>query len=237
MAKGKVGSWNPVSFGLLMSNCLFCATSTFLLLLVGLRVLRDSPVALLGCTLYLLNFVVPNLRLAGMVDSSEACLLMAITWALFSGRWWLLPLIGIPGGLAKQSFLPFSTLFATTWWFASKRSTRTYKQLFWVAALGATTTASVVLAYRVVAGSFVSLQAMAAQSGSWEHYALNVLKGFLDQEFWYAFVWLLPLGVWRFEPVSQALGDGVDPNSTSRSGSWWLFRKRWSSLPAHLSLS
>ena len=38
---------------------------------------------------------------------------------------------------------------------------------------------------------------MAAQSGSWEHYALNVLKGFLDQEFWYAFVWLLPLGVWR----------------------------------------
>ena len=130
MAKGKVGSWNPVSFGLLMSNCLFCATSTFLLLLVGLRVLRDLPVALLGCTLYLLNFVVPNLRLAGMVDSSEACLLMAITWALFSGRWWLLPLIGIPGGLAKQSFLPFSTLFATTWWFASKRSTRTYKSSF-----------------------------------------------------------------------------------------------------------
>ncbi len=197
LGKGTVGSWNPVAFGLLISNSLFCATSTFLLLLVGLRVLGDLPVALLGCTLYLLNFVVPNLWLAGMVDSSEACLMMAITWALFSGRWWLLPLIGIPGGLAKQTFLPFSTLFATTWWFASKRQSRTRGQLFWIAALGATSTASVVLVYRVVAGSFVSPQAMAEQWGSWGNSWLNILKGFLDQEFWYAFIWLLPLGVWR----------------------------------------
>ena len=197
MAKGRVGSWNPVAFGLLISNCLFCATSTFLLLLVGLRVLRDLPVALLGCTLYLLNFVVPNLWLAGMVDSSEACLMMAITWALFSGRWWLLPLIGIPGGLAKQTFLPFSTLFAATWWLTTKRSQRTSRQLFWVAALGVTCTASLVLAYRVVAGSVATPWAMAAQWGNWGNYTLNVLKEFLDQEFWYAFVWLLPLGVWR----------------------------------------
>ncbi len=188
LAKGRVGSWNPVSLGLLISNSLFCATSTFLLLLVGFRVLRNLPIALLGCTLYLLNFVVPNLWLAGMVDSSEACLMMTITWALFSGRWWLLPVIGIPGGLAKQTFLPFSTLFAATWWFASNKSARTYRQLFWVAALGATTTASVILAYRVVAGSFVSPRAMAAQWGSWENSWLNIVKGLLEQEFWYAFV-------------------------------------------------
>ena len=30
LAKGRVGSWNPVFFGLLMSNCLFCATAAFL---------------------------------------------------------------------------------------------------------------------------------------------------------------------------------------------------------------
>jgi hypothetical protein len=46
LAKGRVGSWNPVFFGLLMSNCLFCATATFFLLLVSLRVLHDLPIAL-----------------------------------------------------------------------------------------------------------------------------------------------------------------------------------------------
>ncbi len=154
------------------------------------------PLALLGCTLYLLNFVIPNLWLAGTVDSSEACLMMAITWALFSGRWWLLPLIGVSGGLAKQTFLPFSTLFAATWWFAAKRSTRTYGQLLWVAALGAASAASVVLAYRFVSGSYMSPVGMATQWGSWANFWQNILKGFLDQEFWYAFVWLLPLGAW-----------------------------------------
>ncbi len=197
LTRGRVRSWDPVSFGLLMSNCLFCATSAFLFLLVGIRVLQDIPIALLGCTLYLLNFAVPNLLLSGFVDSSEACFMMAVTWALFSGKWWLLPLIGIPGGMAKQSFLLFSTIFAGTWWLTEKRVARTNRQLLWVAALGGTSALSVALVHRLVAGSTMSPWAMAAWWGSEGHYAQFILKGFLDQQFWYAFVWLLPLGVWR----------------------------------------
>jgi len=197
LAKGRVGSWNPVFFGLLISNCIFCATSAFFLLLIGLRVLRDLPIALLGCTLYLLNWVVPNLFLSGLVDSSEACLMMIITWALLSRRWWLLPLIGIPGGFAKQSFMLFSTVFAAVWWFASKRNDRTFPHFLWVAALGGTSAVSVVLSHRIVAGATISPLAMAAWWGCEGSCTLAILKEFTDQEFWYAFGWLLPLGVIR----------------------------------------
>jgi hypothetical protein len=203
IAKGKVGSWNPVFFGLLMSNCLFCATAAFLFLLVGLRVLHDLPIALLGCTLYLLNWVVPNLFLSGLVDSSEACLMMAITWAMFSRRWWLLPLIGIPGGFAKQSFMLFSTFFAATWWFTSKKADRTYPQGFFVVALGGASAASVVLAHRIVAGATISPLAMAAWWGCEGSCTVAILKEFTDQEFWYAFGWLLPLGVIRLNRLPK----------------------------------
>jgi len=197
LAKGRVGSWDPVFFGLLMSNCLFCSTAAFLFLLVSLRVVGDLPIALLGCTLYLLNWIVPNLFLSGLVDSSEACLMMTITWALFSKRWWLLPLIGIPGGLAKQSFLLFAALFAATWWLASKRIERTKLQLFWVVSLVCTSALSVVMAHRIVAGAAISPLAMAAWWGCEGSCTLAVLREFTDQEFWYAFGWLLPLGVIR----------------------------------------
>jgi hypothetical protein len=197
LAKGRVRSWNPVFFGLLISNCLFCASAVFLLLLVGLRVLRDLPLALLGCTLYMLNFVVHNLWLSGMVDSSEACLLMAVTWSLFSGRWWLLPLIAIPGGIAKQSFVPFSTLFAAVWWMTAERSNRSYRRLVWIAALGVVSTISMVLAQRAASGEIVSPTAMVGWWNTGNHFALNIANGLRDQQFWYAFIWLLPLGVWR----------------------------------------
>ena len=197
LAKGRVGSWNPVSFGLLISNSLFCATSTFLLLLVGLRVLRDLPLALLGCTLYLLNFVVPNLWLAGMVDSSEACLMMAITWALFSGRWWLLPLIGIPGGLAKQTFPAVLNFVCDDVVVCGQESDQDIR----TAPFGGGSRSR----QRGVGRSHLPSNcgiiqtpwAMATLWDSRENFAQNILKGFLDREFWYAFVWLLPLGVWR----------------------------------------
>ena len=196
LAKGRLGTWNPVFFGLLMSNGLFTATAALFLLLIAVRVLGDLPTAMLGCTLFLLNYVVANLWLSGLVDSSEGCLLLAVTWCLFSRRWWLLPLIGIVGGIAKQSFLPFSVLFAATWWLTTERSRRTYAQLLCVAALGLTATASLGLTHWKIAGQFLWPWSMATL---WEEgrYADNFVVWLTDYRFWYAFVWLLPLGVWR----------------------------------------
>src|SRR5262245_19599258 len=54
--------------------------------------------------------------LAGMVDASEACILALIVWTLMARRWWLLPVAGVLGGLAKETFAPLSSALAGTWW-------------------------------------------------------------------------------------------------------------------------
>ena len=63
LARGRVLSWDPALFGLLMANGIFTATTACLLVSVGYRLLADYATALLGATLYLLNFVVANLAL------------------------------------------------------------------------------------------------------------------------------------------------------------------------------
>jgi len=203
VARGRCGSWDPVWFGLLVANSLFAASAAYLLLRIGLRVLGDLPLALLACTLYLLNFVVGQLWLTGMVDSAEACLLLAVAWVLFADRWWLLPILGAVGGLAKQSFLPFATTFAAAWWLVAERPAKRYVRLVLVGALAATSTASLVLAQSAMAGHTAAPWTLASEWNSRSNYVLNLVHCFTDQQFWYAFVWLLPLGVWRLNRLPR----------------------------------
>src|SRR5580658_2933982 len=69
LAKGRVRTWEPVFFGLLMSNSIFVATSAWLLFSIGYGLTGDRAGSLLAATLYLLNFSTVNENLAGMVDS------------------------------------------------------------------------------------------------------------------------------------------------------------------------
>jgi hypothetical protein len=198
LARGRVATWDPVCFGMLISNSLFCATFSFLMLLMGYRILRDLPLALLGCTLVLLDYAVPDLWLSGYVDASEACLLMAVALLLYSNQWWPLPLIGFIGGFAKQSFLPFATVFALVWWLSTPRSKRAYGQLLWIAALAAATFTAIVLAYWLVEGRLMMPWSMASQWWAHDDFLGNLLESVRDHRFLYPFFWLLPLGVWRF---------------------------------------
>ncbi len=197
LARGRVGTWDPVWLGLLVANCLFAATAAFLLLRIGLRTVGNLPLALFGCALYLLNFVVANLWLSGMVDAAEACLMLAVAWALFTDRWWLLPLLGIAGGLAKQSFPAFATTFALTWWLVAERRGRNHGRLAWVAGLALTSGVAVLLVDRAVAGAWMTPWELANQWNSSDTVLKALWSWLKDQQFWYAFVWLLPLGVWR----------------------------------------
>lgn len=203
LARGHLRTWNPVFFGLLVSNCLFCATAALLLLLIALRVLGDLSTALLACMLYLVNYVVADLWLSGMVDSAEACLLLALMLALFAKRWWGLPLIGIAGGMAKQSFLPFSVIFAAAWWLALPWTERSYRHLIWICGLGIAGVASIMLVYRAAAGHFVAPWGMVGFFTPSRDLLSNAVKEFTEQRFWYAFVWLLPLGLWRVKRMPR----------------------------------
>lgn len=188
LARGRIGTWDPVWFGMLVSNSIFCATFSFLLLHMGYRILGDLPLALLGCALVLLNYGASDLWLSGYVDTAEACLLMATAWLLFTGKWWPLPLIGLLGGLAKQSFLPFATIFAAVWWLTTRRSDRTYKQLLWIAALAGAAFASVVFAHWAVARTLMMPWTMASQWWGGGSFASNLIATLRDHRLWYPFV-------------------------------------------------
>ena len=69
--------------------------------------LGDYLVGLLGAALYLLNFAIANLRLAGLIDSGEGFFLMAVVWSLFAQRPYLLPL-GLGWDAAQEPSCPFA---------------------------------------------------------------------------------------------------------------------------------
>src|SRR5882672_3446574 len=126
-------TWNAGFFGLLMSNALFCATTACLVVNIGNKLFDDLATALVGATLYLLGFNIPNLQLSGLIDSGEACFMAALVWSLLAGRWYLLPIWAAVGALAKETFVPFSCLFAFTWWLTERREGRTLgSELKWI---------------------------------------------------------------------------------------------------------
>jgi len=198
LAKGRVGSWDPALLGLPMANALFTATTASLLVAVGQRLGFNYSTGLLAAALYLLNFAVSNLNLVGLIDSGEGCFVMAVVWSLLTERWFLLPLWGVLGALAKETFAPLSTLFAMGWWLAGvqQRLGRS-SRLLWVCALGVSSLSTVTMAMSTVAGGWIWPWEFAKSM----HVDVGFLAGLrgcvLDHTFWYIFIWLLPLGLGR----------------------------------------
>jgi hypothetical protein len=114
LGKGRVGTWEPGYFGLLMANSIFCSTTALLLFLLA-RDMLAGPAALVPSLLYLLSFGVANYHLAGLVDTGEAFAFMALVWCLRRERWLALPMLGIVGALAKETFVPLSLAFVAGW--------------------------------------------------------------------------------------------------------------------------
>jgi hypothetical protein len=206
LAQGRFGTWNPVFFGLLVANAMFTATAAYLLVMVGYRHVGDYATAMLGATLYLLNFATANIWLAGYVDAGEGCFLMVLTWTLFSDRWWLLPLWGVLGALAKETFVPLSIAYGATWWLVSKRQHLLgFSRGVWVAALAVTGLATVTVFQSVVTGRpFWPWEFAATLDSGTSYLGRNLVSSLLDRNFWYVFGWLLPLGVWRLRRLPRA---------------------------------
>jgi hypothetical protein len=204
VAKGRLGTWEPVFFGLLVANALLTCTTAYFLVLVGYRQVGDYGTALLGAALYLLNFGTANLRLSGLVDSGEGCILMLVAWTLLSDRWWLLPLWGVLGTLAKESFVPLSMAFGVTWWLVSaRRNSNRFSRGLSVAAMAISALVTMTLVESAVVGHAVWPWEFAVAINSRSDYAANFVRSLLDRNFWYIFVWLLPLGVWQLRRLPR----------------------------------
>ncbi|MEP6819346.1 MAG: hypothetical protein ABJA18_07410 [bacterium] len=199
-AQKYLSSWNAGFFGLLVANALFCATTACLIASIGNRVLGDPGTALFAAALYLLSFAVPNLQLAGLIDSGEACFLVAVSWSLLAGKWYLLPIWGLFGALAKETFVPFSFIFALTWWLVERRQAGTgMSRLKWIVALGIVGLATVMAVHSTVSGQFKWPWQIAGQARAPVNFFVALWHCLTERSFWYVFGWLIPLGVWRLK--------------------------------------
>jgi hypothetical protein len=115
LSRGRLGSWDPIAFALLIVNSVFCAASAFLVSVLAHGTSRKYTVAVVAGFAYLLNFTVSNYQLSGLVDSADAFFFVLLTWALVRGKWVLLPPIAMLAAFSKETFIPIGTVFALTW--------------------------------------------------------------------------------------------------------------------------
>jgi hypothetical protein len=164
----------------------------------------DFAVALLGATIYLLDFDIPNLRLAGLVDAGEGCLLMFLVWALFEERWWLLPLAGVLGALAKESFIAYSPILVFTWWLvSSRRHTSRLARAAWAVLMVGAEFAAFMILHSLVTGHVVWPWQFAGELSGGPGYLRRFIRLLADRQSWYDFGWLLPLGLWRLNRIPR----------------------------------
>lgn len=204
--RARLHSVDPAVLALLIAASLFCAMTATLLASIGESVTGESAVALLASTLYLLNFDVMNLQLAGIIDAGESCLLLAVVWTLLARArwWWLLPVWAIIGPTAKETFVPFSAVLMLVWWLsAERREADRYRSLSWIVVAISVSVASLILTRVVVLGHLVWPWDVAAELDSRTNYLASFWRCISDRNFWYVFGWLLPLGVWRLKSLPR----------------------------------
>ncbi|HXM24272.1 MAG TPA: hypothetical protein VN948_23655 [Terriglobales bacterium] len=202
-ATGRVGSWDPAYFALLLVNSWFVSGTAFLLFMVVSRIMGSPNIALLSSAIFLLNFAVPNLLLAGLVDSGEAFFLMALVWALSAEWFFLLPLAAVLGSLAKETFLPFSLVFAATWMVMNRRQKPLGKRVMWLVATGLAGAISLTAVLTATNGYLLFPSTYAGMLRSSLASPATAAAALKDLNFWYVFAWLLPLGLWRLKHLPR----------------------------------
>jgi hypothetical protein len=196
LAKGRVVSWDPAVFGLLAADSLFVAATAALIVLLGTRLLGRYAVSLVASLLYLVNFAVPNLRLAGLVDAGEGFFLLALLWSLSERQLGALPAIAVLGAMTKESFIPFSIVFTAAWWLVVRKASGSpARSAAWILTSWAASVATMVGLQWWVGGSFVSPIHFAATLQGNHEYMPHFAWSLWDRNFWYIFLWLLPTAV------------------------------------------
>ncbi len=198
LAREQLHSWEPVFFGLLIANSLFSASTATLIVSVGRKVTGDAGVSLAAAALYLLNFAVPNLQLAGMIDASESFFMLAVAWVLLTNRLVFLPLIAIPASLAKETFLPFAACFMLAWLLTERGENRA-KRFLWIAAAVFSSFLTLLTVRLLVLGHVVWPWEIAAEMSGHVNIFAGLWGCLSDRGLWYVFVWLLPLGLFRLK--------------------------------------
>jgi hypothetical protein len=220
-----------VAFGLLVASALFSATGALILLHIGrTHVGAPAGTALAGVLLYFLNFVVHNKHLGcGLVDSGESSVMLALYWLLFARKLFLLPVVGLIGALAKETFIPMATI-ATLGWLAIEFREKRFRrsQGAWLLAMiGLGLCVNVLLQYAAYDRLILPWQfAAQIRDDPWAK-DVSLLTGLIgcltDRQFWYIFGWLVPLGAMRLKAMPGAwLGASIGGAAAALAMGAWI---------------
>jgi hypothetical protein len=223
LAQGRFATWDPVMFGLLVADSLFVAGTAVLIVILGNRQLGSSAVGLVGALLYLVNFAVPNLRLVGLVDAGEGFFLLALLWSLSEFGLWALPLIAVLGALTKESFIPFSMVLTSAWWFSTRSDrdidrnadhrnddqrnedrNRARKAAAWILTSWVLSLATMIGLQWAITGRFASPLQFGLALHRGDDYLGHFASSLHDRNLWYICLWLLPTAIPNLKRLPKA---------------------------------
>jgi len=222
-AMGRVGTWRPEFLALLIVNSAFVAWAAVLLVGVAERVTQSYVIGLTASLLYLLSFNVANVQLAGLVDSVEAWAMIALTWALLTKRWAIIPLIGIVGALGKETSIPLTFAFCAAWCLRLAMTKSAPRALYLATAA--------LLVLQIATITLVRSSLTGAMLFPWEQvtdirrlgFAQALVGSVFNREMLYAFGWLLPLGLFRLRrlPAEWLIAGGASLLVALGMGVWF----------------
>lgn len=221
LARGRVGSWDPAIFGLLIADSLFVAGTAVLIVMLGTvlarRKIGNSTVGLVAALLYMLNFAVSNLRLTGLVDAGEGFFLLALLYSLVESEFWTLPAIAILGALTKESFIPFSIVLTSTWWLTTKRNAdadantnanldrkRSLRDAAWIILSWTLSLVTMIAVQWSISKEFVNPLQFGLTLHHGQNYLSHFIASLLDRNLWYIFLWLLPTAIPNLKRLSKS---------------------------------
>ena len=193
----QIGSWSVIAFSMLFTNSVFCSLSALLTFNLALLITKSSSLGLIASCLYLLNFTVTNIHLTGLIDSGYSFSIVLLVYLIMTGRFSLLPLLGVMGCLIKEIFFPISISFLIGWIVADFYKTKKLnKRLLINSILFLFLSATTLLALQYGFNGFIRKpwEYIPGQMIHPQYQGIDLLKQVA--KFMYIFVWLLPLGLW-----------------------------------------
>ena len=205
IAQGRVGTWDPAFFALLVTNSIFIASSALGLVTIFFKITKNWIFGIFGAFLFLLQFNVANLYLSGLIDSGEIFFMIALIIALMDRRWWILPFLGIFGSLARETFIPFSGAFAAGWYMSQIRENGIkISPVLAIATMGVLGLIMfVAIRYLFDAQTISPWQFTKSISTVSPSFFSQLIGAFFNKGFAYSFIWLLPLGLLGIKQVPK----------------------------------
>jgi len=126
--------------------------------------------------------------------------LLALLWSLWEFELWALPVIAVLGALTKESFVPFSIVLTSAWWFSIRADRNPERNHFspvspWILSSWVLSLAAMIGLQWSITGRFVSPLQFGLALHRGDDYLGHFASSLHDRNLWYIFLWLLPTAI------------------------------------------